>query len=66
MKVTLIPSDEFSRQFKRLAKKYKSFGEDYLNLKKDLLENPFRGDDLGGGVRKIRMAISSKGKGKRG
>ncbi len=66
MKVTLIPSNEFSRQFKRLAKKYKSFGEDYLNLKKELLENPFRGDDLGGGVRKIRMAISSKGKGKRG
>ncbi len=66
MKVTLIPSNEFSRQFKRLAKKYKSFGEDYLNLKKELMENPFRGDDLGGGVRKIRMAISSKGKGKRG
>lgn len=66
MNVTLIPSNEFSRQFKRLAKKYKSFGEDYLNLKKELMDNPYRGDDLGGGVRKIRMAISSKGKGKRG
>ena len=62
MNVTLIPSNEFSRQFKRLAKKYKSFGEDYLNLKKELMDNPFQGDDLGGGVRKIRMAISSKGK----
>ena len=29
-------------------------------------DNPFQGIDLGGGVRKIRMAISSKGKGKSG
>ncbi len=64
MKVTLIPSVEFLRQLKRLSKKYKSLGEDYKALKKSLLENPVQGDDLGGGVRKIRMAISSKGKGK--
>jgi len=30
------------------------------------LKNPFQGTDLGGGVRKIRMAIASKGKGKSG
>ena len=66
MKVTLIPAREFARQFKRLAKKYKSLGEDYKTLKKELMENPFQGDDLGGGVRKIRMAIASKGKGKSG
>ena len=66
MKVTLIPSEEFSRQFKQLAKKYKSLGEDYKVLKDELLKNPLQGDDLGGGVRKIRMTISSKGKGKSG
>ena len=66
MKVTLIPAREFARQFKRLAKKYKSLGEDYKTLKKELMENPFQGDDLGGGVRKIRMAIASKGTGKSG
>ena len=66
MKVTLIPSVEFLRQLKRLSKKYKSLGEDYKALKKSLLENPVQGDDLGGGVRKIRMAIGSKGKGKSG
>jgi hypothetical protein len=66
MKVTLIPSKEFARQFKRLAKKYKSLGEDYKTFKKELLENPLQGDDLGRGVRKIRMAIASKGKGKSG
>jgi len=66
MKVTLIPSVEFLRQLKRLSKKYKSMGADYRTLKENLLQNPLQGDDLGGGVRKVRMAIESKGKGKRG
>lgn len=30
------------------------------------MENPFQGESLGGGVRKIRIAIGSKGKGKSG
>lgn len=66
MKVKIIPSPEFDRRFKRLAKKYKSLPVDYLTLSKDLKANPFQGDALGGGVRKIRMAIGSKGKGKSG
>ena len=66
MKVKLTPSVEFLRQLKRLSKKYRSMGADYLALKESLMKNPFRGDDLGGGVRKIRMAISSKGKGRSG
>ena len=66
MNVRFVLSAEFSRQFKRLAKKYKSLPVDYLTLSKDLKENPFQGVDLGGGVRKIRMAIGSKGKGKSG
>jgi len=66
MQVKIIPSVEFDRQFKRLAKKYKSLASDYLAFSKELKENPFQGDDLGGGVRKIRMAIGSKGKGKSG
>ena len=66
MKVTIIPSPEFNRCFKRLAKKYKSLPLDYLTLSEELKKNPFQGDDLGNGVRKIRMAIGSKGKGKRG
>ena len=66
MKVKVIPSPEFNRRFKRLAKKYRSLPADYLALSKDLKENPFQGVDLGGGIRKIRMAIGSKGKGKSG
>ncbi len=34
--------------------------------KKDIINNPFLGDDLGSGIRKVRMAIASKGKGKSG
>ena len=66
MNVSITTLDEFERQARRLSKKYKSLKDDLANLQKELLENPFQGDDLGGGVRKIRMAISSKGKDKSG
>ena len=39
---------------------------DFKEFKKGLAENPFQGDDLGRHVRKVRMAIASKGKGKSG
>ncbi len=57
---------EFKRQFKRLAKKYHSLRDDLASLKASILKDPPQGDDLGGGVRKIRMAIADKGKGKSG
>lgn len=57
---------EFKRQFRRLSKKYRSLVDDLDKFQKELKENPFLGSDLGGGVRKIRMAIGSKGKGKSG
>ena len=66
MKVTFNLSDEFRRHFKRLAKKYPSLVNDYDTFKKELCKNPFQGADLGGGTRKVRMAIASKGKGKSG
>ena len=66
MKVTVGTIDEFERQARRLAKKYKSLKGDLKNFQQSLLENPFQGESLGGGVRKIRMAIGSKGKGKSG
>lgn len=37
-----------------------------LSYGKDIINNPFLGDDLGSGIRKVRMAIASKGKGKSG
>ena len=35
-------------------------------MEKDIINNPFLGDDLGSGIRKVRIAIASKGKGKSG
>lgn len=66
MKVSFILSDEFIRQFKRLAKKYSSLLNDYDIFKEELRKNPFQGNDMGNGVRKVRMSITSKGKGKSG
>lgn len=66
MKVTIGTIDEFERRARRLAKKYKSLKGDLRTFQQELMENPFQGESLGGGVRKIRMAIGSKGKGKSG
>lgn len=66
MNVKLIPSKEFLHRLKHLAKKYKSMGDDYRALKESLLENPFQGTDLGQGIHKVRLSITSKGKGKSG
>jgi hypothetical protein len=66
MKVTISTIDEFDRRARRLAKKYKSLKDDLRTFQQEIMENPLMGIDLGRGVRKIRMAIGSKGKGKSG
>ena len=66
MEVYVELGPEFKRQFKRLAKKYHSLRNDLDVWRKELVKNPLVGDDLGGGVRKIRMAIADKEKGKSG
>lgn len=66
MKVTFSVSPEFERHYKRLSKKYPSLYSDVVALRKSLAANPLQGDDLGHHVRKVRMAIASKGKGKSG
>lgn len=64
--VTIVPGDEFKRQAKRLAKKYRSLKKDLSVLQAELKQNPLLGSDLGNGVRKVRLEIASKGKGKSG
>lgn len=59
-------SASFKKEAKRLRKHYASFADDYDKLIDDLEVNPNLGTDLGGGLRKIRMRIASKGKGKSG
>ena len=65
-KVKIVLADEFKRQFKRLSKKHSSLIQDFISFKKELAKDPLQGDDLGHHVRKIRMAITSKGKGRSG
>jgi mRNA-degrading endonuclease RelE of RelBE toxin-antitoxin system len=56
----------FDRQLKRLNKKYPSLKEEFLKLIENLEQNPELGIELGKNCYKIRIAISSKGKGKSG
>ena len=56
----------FKKEFKRLSKWYRSLLNDVQKLQGELLAKPDLGTDLGNGLRKIRMAIQSKGKGKSG
>ena len=64
MNYEIIVKPTFQREAKRLAKHYSSFKEDFVSLIDDLEQNPLLGTDLG--QRKVRMKITSKGKGKSG
>lgn len=62
--ITVTP--DFLREMKRLSKRYRSIKDDIRKLGDEIKANPTTGVDLGRGLRKVRMAISSKGKGKSG
>ena len=64
MNYKIILNETFLKEAKRLAKKYNSFKKDLETLQKELIINPQAGIDLGNGLRKVRMAIKSKGRGK--
>jgi len=64
--ILFITTPTFGKAYKHLLKKYASLPSDLLRLRDELLENQEIGSSLGGGFRKIRMAIKSKGKGKSG
>ena len=64
--VTFNYTEEFYRQLKRLAKRYRSMADDLDALQHELMDNPNIGVSLGGGKRKIRLGVKSKGGGKRG
>ena len=66
MNYRITTSSYFDVTAKKLAKKYPSFKEDLVSFSKSLLENPKQGAELAPGIRKIRMAIKSKSKGKSG
>jgi hypothetical protein len=66
MNYNIITLPFFSRQLKRLVKKYPSLRAEYASLITRLEKEPEQGTPLGGDCFKIRLAITSKGKGKSG
>lgn len=66
MNFEIVIARQFEKKFKRLAKKYKSLPEDLDSLLNVLESNPRTGDEIIKDCFKIRLAISSKGKGKSG
>jgi hypothetical protein len=66
MSYNVYPTPDFKKFFKKLAKKYPSLKGDLQDLIDILKGKPDSGVHLGHGIYKIRMAITSKGKGKSG
>ena len=66
MSVTVRITKSFLSAVKPLLKKYPSLSKDLLQLEKVLLDHPKHGTPLGHNLYKIRLKISSKGKGKSG
>ena len=64
MKVRM--SEDFRTAYKRLKKRHKSLEYDFEQLLLSLLQDPYQGVELEGGARKVRLAITSKGRGKSG
>ena len=57
---------DFYREAKVLSKRYKSLKGDLSDFKDSIIQNPFQGVEIYPEIRKIRMPIASKGKGKAG
>ncbi|GHS96376.1 hypothetical protein FACS189421_01360 [Bacteroidia bacterium] len=66
MLYTVETTPHFEREAKRLVKKYFSLKQEIKKLSEQLEKTPDLGSPLGNNVFKIRLAIASKGKGKRG
>ena len=66
MSYKIKSTQQFDKELKRIATKYPSLKNDFKNFLNDIALNPAMGNALGNNCFKIRMAITSKGKGKSG
>jgi len=66
MSYSIIPTEKFIKEAKKLKKKYGSLKVELQDLADKLSTNPSIGTPLGNNTFKIRLAIKSKGKGKSG
>ncbi len=66
MSYSIIPTDKFKKEVKRLIKKYPSLKDELIELNILLSEEPNSGTSIGNNTFKIRISIKSKSKGKSG
>lgn len=66
MSYNVETTPNFEKEAKRLIKRYKSLKSEIKILIESLEEKPNQGAALGNNIYKVRMAVESKGKGKRG
>ena len=66
MKCNILATNSFSRDAKKLFKKYVSLKIELKELESQLIKNPRLGIKIHENIYKIRIAVKSKGKGKSG
>ena len=66
MSCSVIPSEKFKKEAKRLIKKFPSLKQELAGLSTTLTNEPETGTPMGNNTYKIRLAVKSKGKGKSG
>jgi len=66
MSFNVYTTDFFDKELKKLSRKYSSVKNDFKALVDSLKEDPMQGQPIGKDCYKIRLAITSKGKGKSG
>ena len=66
MKFEIQTSSYFDAEAKRLAKRHRSFIDDLQDFRDSIVKNPYQGTELSPGIRKVRLTIASKGRGKSG
>ncbi len=66
MSYNVLTIPPFDRQLKRLVRKYSSLKKEFEQLLDDLQDQPKQGTSIGNNCYKIRLNITSKGKGKSG
>lgn len=66
MSYNIFLTDNFKKEARRLKKKYPSLKNELEHLGNVLEEKPTTGIPLGNNIYKIRLAVKSKDKGKRG
>jgi mRNA-degrading endonuclease RelE of RelBE toxin-antitoxin system len=66
MSFSILRLNSFDKELKKLSKKYPSLKQDYADLLDEIEVNPKLGSPIGRNCYKIRLSITSKGKGKSG